>query len=89
MANYRVLIKPSAVRELEAIGTKKDRQRVAARVAALAADPRPPGVQKLSGRERYRIRQGRYRIVYSIEDERPAVTVVRIGHRRDVYRGVP
>ena len=89
MARYEVLIKPSAVKEIEAISHKKDRQRVALRISRLAEDPRPPGCQKLSGNDRYRIRQGVYHIVYSIEDERLIVFVVKVGHRKDVYRGGP
>jgi mRNA interferase RelE/StbE len=87
VARFEVLIKPSAVKELEAISRKKDRQRIVQRIRQLAADRRPPGCQKLSGRERYRIRQGPYRIVYSIEEERLVVYVVKVGHRKDVYRG--
>ncbi len=83
---YKIELKRSAAREIERIGTKKDRQRIVARIAALAFDPRPPGCQKLTGQESYRIRQGAYRIVYTIEDERLVVTVVRVGHRKDIYR---
>lgn len=86
MARYRLLIKPSAVKEIEAIPTKKDRQRVVDRIRALTVDPRPSGAQKLSGSERYRIRQGHYRILYSIEDDHLIVLVVKVGHRKDVYR---
>ena len=56
------------------------------RIRGLAADPRPPGCEKLSGRDRYRLRQGKYRIVYSIGDENLVVYVVKVGHRKDVYR---
>ena len=87
MASYRVFIKPSAVKELEAVGTKKDRTRLVARIRSLATDPRPPECQKLSGSEKYRVRQGAYRVVYFIEDDRLVVTVVRVAHRREVYRG--
>jgi len=87
VASFEVLIKRSAAKELEAVARKKDRQRIANRIAQLWENPRPPSCQKLSGRNRYRIRQGDYRIVYSIEDERLIVFVVKIGHRRDVYRG--
>ena len=88
MEGYRVLIKPSAVKEIEALDSKKDRQRIVRRIQELADDPRPPGCTKLSGRDRYRVRQGRFRIVYSIEDDVLLVVVVRVGHRKDVYRGV-
>jgi mRNA interferase RelE/StbE len=85
VASYNVLIKRSAAQELEAIPLK-DRRRLVARIATLAAEPRPVGVQKLSGEAKYRIRQGDYRILYEITDLDLIVTVVRIGHRRDVYR---
>lgn len=87
MASYSVVIKASAAKELDAIASKRDRQRIVKRIAALAEEPRPPGVQKLSGRDRYRVRQGDYRIVYAIEDRERRVVVVKVGHRREVYRG--
>ena len=87
MARFRILIKRSAAKEIEAISRKKDRQRIVRRIGQLAEDPRPPGCQKLSGLDRYRIRQGPYRIVYTIEDDRLIVYVVRVGQRSEVYRG--
>ena len=87
MARFEVLIKASAANELEAISRKKDRQRIVERIRRLAEDPRPPGCQRLSGRDRYRLRQGVYRIVYSVEDGRLIVVVIKVGHRKDVYRG--
>ena len=87
MARFEILIKRSAAKEIEAISRKKDRQRIVQKIRQLAEDPRPPGCQKLSGRDRYRIRQGPYRIVYSVEDDRLIVYVVKVGHRSDVYRG--
>lgn len=87
MASYRVLIKPSAAKEIEAVGQKKDRRRVVAAIQSSAGDPRPPGCEKLSGeRDRYRVRVGRYRIVYSVADTELVVVIVRVGHRKDVYR---
>ena len=86
MAVYRVEINRSAAKEIDGIGSIEDRRRVVGRIARLADDPRPRGCQKLSGREAYRVRQGRYRIVYTIEDNRLLVLVVRVAHRRDVYR---
>ena len=77
MAKYRILIKPSAVKEIEAISPKKDRQRTVGRISKLTDNPRPPGCEKLSGQEKYRIRQGRYRIVYSIGDQDLVVYVLR------------
>ena len=86
MEKYRLLIKPSAVNEIEAIPTKKDRRRIIARIRSLADDPRPAGCVKLSGSAKYRLREGRYRIVYAVEDDRLVVLVVKVGHRKDVYR---
>ena len=88
MASYKLRIKKSAAKELEAISRKTDRQRVAKRIEALSEDPRPPGGKKLSGSERYRVRQGSYRIVYAIEDDELVVYVVKIGDRKSVYRGL-
>jgi len=83
---YRIEVKRSAAKEIRAINRKQDRERVVERIAALAEDPRPPGCTKLSGREAYRVRQGEYRIVYTVEDDALVVEVVKVGHRRDVYR---
>lgn len=85
MASYRVLIKRSAASELEE-GPRKDRERLVARIAKLSAEPRPPGSDKLSGQPLYRIRQGAYRVVYEIDDDAIVVLVIRVAHRRDVYR---
>ena len=86
MARYRLLIKPLAVKDIEAIPLKRDRQRVVERISKLAEDPRPFGSEKISGQDKYRVRQGRYRILYVIEDQDLIVQVVKIGHRKDVYR---
>lgn len=87
MAKYRLLIKQSAAKELEAVARKSNRQRLVQRIGALAGNPRPTGSEKLAGyNDRYRIRQGTYRVVYSIDDESRVVEVFRIGHRREVYR---
>lgn len=83
---YQITLKRSAAREIEAIPRVRDRQRVVARIEALAEDPRPPGCTKLSGQESYRVRQGSYRIVYTVEDDRLIVEVVKVAHRKDVYR---
>ena len=82
MASYELLIKPSALRELEAIRAKRDRRRI----AALGDEPRPSACEKLSGQPRYRVRHGDYRVVYEVDDERRIVSIVKVGHRRDVYR---
>ena len=87
MAKYKVLIKPSAAKEIEAVGQKGDRQQIVTRIRSLAHDPRPFGSEKLSGREDlYRLRVGRYRVLYSVGDAELAVLIVRVGHRKDVYR---
>ena len=87
MAEYRLRIKPSASKELDAVGSKRDRQRLVNRIQALATDPRPPGFDKLAGAvSLFRVRQGQYRIVYTIDDGERTVNVIRIGHRREVYR---
>ncbi len=65
---------------------KKDLQRILNRIKMLEEDPRPQGCEKLTGQEKYRVRQGRYRIVYSIQDDELTVRVVKIGHRKDIYR---
>lgn len=87
MASYRLRIKSSAGKELEAVDSKADRTCIIAKVAALAENPRPHGCEKLAGYDdRYRIRQGNYRVVYEIDDDISQVTIYKIGHRREVYR---
>ena len=82
-----MFLKRSAADELENIGSDRDRRRIADRIRGLADDPRPVGCARLAGRkDRLRLRQGDYRILYSIDEEKRVVTVVRIAHRRDVYR---
>ena len=85
MASYSLRIKESAANELEAT-PKKDRERIAAKIKRLGSTPRPLGSEKLSGAEKYRIRQGDYRILYLIDDASTTITVVKIWHRGDVYR---
>ena len=85
MARYKVVIKRSAIKELEAI-PKKELSRIMERIGTLAEDPRPEGSRKLSGEEKYRIRQGNYRILYAVEDDILTVYVVKAAHRKDVYR---
>jgi mRNA interferase RelE/StbE len=85
VANYSLFIKPSAVKEIESV-PKKDRPKIIERIRSLAIDPRPPGCEKLSGRDKYRVRQGLFRILYTIKDSDLVVSVVRVGHRREVYR---
>jgi mRNA interferase RelE/StbE len=87
VAGYRLLIKPSAKKEIEALGQKSNRQRIVSQIAALASEPRPTGCEKLAGAQgRYRIRQGPFRVVYAVDDTARTVEVVKVGHRREVYR---
>ena len=85
MAKYEIVLRQSVLKDLSAI-PKKDVKRIVTTIKHLANDPRPPQAKKLSGQERYRIRRGRYRIIYSIEADRLIVCVVKVGHRREVYR---
>jgi mRNA interferase RelE/StbE len=85
VGSYRLGFKPIAVKQLEGL-PPRDRKRVVERIRALAHDPRPFGSEKLSGEEKYRVRQGDFRVVYGIDDDAEMVSVVRIGHRRDIYR---
>lgn len=85
MASYRLLIKPSAAEELENV-PRRDRTRIVRGIGQLGRNPRPPGCEKLSGRDQYRVRQGDFRVVYSVDDADLSALVVKIGHRRDVYR---
>ena len=84
MAKYSVVFKRSVYKDLRPI-PKTDLKRILERIEALADDPRGSGCEKLSGQERYRSRQGDYRIVYEIEDNRLIVTVVKVGHRGGIY----
>ncbi len=83
--SYSVSVKKSAEKELRKL-PKGDLGRVVGRIKKLAEDPRPSGNEKIAGQEKYRVRQGDYRILYTGDDERQTVEVVKIGHRRDVYR---
>ncbi|HJT21168.1 MAG TPA: type II toxin-antitoxin system RelE/ParE family toxin [Nitrospira sp.] len=83
--SYEVIVKKSAERELRTV-SKQDLRRITERLLTLSQNPRQPGCEKLSGQDQYRIRQGDYRVVYEIDDVAHIVTVVKIGHRREVYR---
>ena len=85
MARYELSIKPSVARDLRGV-PRADVRRILDRIEALRDDPRPPGAEKLSAQERYRVRQGNYRILYTVADAELVVEVVKVGHRRDVYR---
>ena len=85
MAVYKLFFKKSVQKDFDSI-PKKDLKRILNRIKALAENPRPSGYEKLTGQERYRFRQGRYRIVYSIQDDELTVWVVKVAHRKDIYR---
>jgi len=85
MAGYEIFFKESVWRELKKI-PKSDLNRIIARIERLGDDPRPMGCEKLTGHELYRVRQGTYRIVYSIQDYELTVWVIKVGHRKSVYR---
>jgi mRNA interferase RelE/StbE len=85
MAEYKLFFKKSVQKDFDTI-PKKDLRRILNRIEALKTDPRPPGCEKLTGQERYRLRQGQYRIVYSIQDDELTVWVIKVGHRKHIYR---
>jgi len=85
MAVYSLFFRDSVRKDLDSIA-KKDLRRIIERIESLAENPRPLGCEKLSGQEKYRLRQGNYRIIYSIHDSQLTVWVVKVGHRREVYR---
>jgi mRNA interferase RelE/StbE len=85
MARFELKVRPAVAKDLKAI-PKQSVLRILERIEALRDDPRPIGCEKLSGLERYRIRQGNYRILYSIFDMEVVVEIVKVGHRKDVYR---
>lgn len=85
MAEYKIYFKESVEKDIRSI-PKKDLKKILLHIEALAKDPRPPGHEKLTGQEKYRIRQGTYRIIYSIQDNELTIWVVKVGHRKDVYR---
>jgi mRNA interferase RelE/StbE len=87
VGSYSLRIKDSAAKEIERIEPKKVRRQVVKRIQALAVNPRPRGCEKLAGTgERYRVRQGTWRIVYEVRDDELVVVLVKAGHRRDVYK---
>lgn len=85
MEQYKILIKKSVSKDFKKI-PKKDSKRILDAIQGLADEPRPPQSKKLSGQERYRLRQGNYRVLYSIEDEKLIICVVKVGNRRNVYK---
>ena len=85
MASYELVFKRSVTKDLRAL-PNKDVARLLERISALADEPRPAGCEKLSGLERYRVRQGDYRIIYEIQQQRLILLIVKVGHRKDVYK---
>jgi mRNA interferase RelE/StbE len=85
VARYELVVRPSVAKDTKDIPSN-DLKKILKKMVALCDDPRPPGSVKLSGMEYYRIRQGDYRIIYEIEDNRLIVVVIKVGHRRDIYR---
>jgi mRNA interferase RelE/StbE len=84
MAAYKILFKKSVQKDFNSI-PKKDLNKIIDRIKLLGEDPRLHGCEKLTGQQRYRLRQGRYRILYSIQDDELTVWVVKVGHRKDIY----
>ena len=85
MAEYKIYFKKSVEKDFN-VTPKKDLKKILDRIEALAEDPRPPGCEKLTEQQKYRLRQGRYRILYSIQDDELTIWVVKVGHRKDIYR---
>ena len=85
MGKYRIEVKKSAEKELRKIPGKQ-LTRILDRIGSLADDPRPKGSIKLTNSEKYRLRIGNYRVLYSIEDQVLTVYVVKVGHRKSIYR---
>ena len=85
MAVYKILFKKSVQKDFNSI-PKKDLNKILDRIELLREDPRPTGYEKLAGQQRYRLRQGGYRILYTIQDDELTLWVVKVGHRKDIYR---
>jgi mRNA interferase RelE/StbE len=85
MESYDIAFKKSVAKDLKKL-PKKDVAKILEVIRSLSRNPRPPQVKKLSGQERYRMRKGNYRILYTIEDAKLVITVVKVGHRREIYR---
>ncbi len=85
MAVYKIFFRQSVLKDLAKI-PKRELQRIIKRIEKLAHNPRSQGCEKISGQDRFRIRQGNYRIIYSIQDDELTIWIVKFGHRRDIYR---
>ena len=84
MAVYKILFCRSVLKDLHKI-PKNELRRIIKKIENLAHVPRPQGCEKISGQERFRIRQGNYRITYSVQDDELTIWVVKVGHRREIY----
>ena len=85
MAEYEIFFRESVYKDFQKI-PKKDLKKILSKIHNLSSNPRPPGSEKLTGQETFRIRQGNYRILYSIQDNQLTIWVVKVGHRKDIYR---
>ena len=85
MAEYEIFFRESVYQDFRKI-PKKDLKKILSKIHNLSSNPRPPGSEKLTGQETFRIRQGNYRILYSIQDNQLTIWVVKVGHRKDIYR---
>ncbi len=85
MVGYKIFFKKSVEKDFKVI-PKIDLKKILDRIEALAENPRLQGCEKLTGQQKYRLRQGRYRILYSIQDDELTIWVVKVGHRKDIYR---
>ena len=85
MGRYEIVFRRSVSKDLLPV-PKQDVQRILESIRSLADDPRPPQSLKLTGEEKYRLRCGVYRVLYTIEDRQLVVEIVKVGHRKDVYR---
>jgi mRNA interferase RelE/StbE len=85
VASYSLEVRKSAVKEIAAL-PKRECRAITEKMRALANEPRPHGAEKLSGDDKYRFRHGDYRVVYQIDDAKKRITIVRVAHRREVYR---
>jgi len=86
MGKYEVFLRQSVLKKDFGRIPKTDLRRIIEVIRSLSDNPRPAGAKKLSAQERYRVRQGDYRVIYSIQDAEHTVWVVKVGHRKDVYR---
>ncbi len=87
MASYDVVITEEALKEIASVDSRVDRKRIWEKIHRLAGNPRPHGSKKLEGSlERYRLRQGDYRVLYEIREKVLIVAVIHVRHRKDVYR---